>query len=455
MIGTNSNASSGLSGMLDSSASPSLDLIKDCVHCGFCLPSCPTYGLWGEESHSPRGRIYLMKLGAQGAVGMTDTYVSHFDKCLGCMACVTDCPSGVQYGTLIETTRAQIEQAYQRPVADRLFRKLLSKILPYPNRLRILALHLWLYQRVGLQWLVRRTGFLSAHSPRLAALDELLPPLSISAVVETVPEKTDAQSPKRHRVGLLLGCVQRVFAQNINRATVRVLAAEGYEVIAPEQGCCGALMLHAGRREEAIAQAKSMIDTFAEADIDTIVINAAGCGSAMKEYHRLLKDEPEYVDRAQSFAAKCKDLSEVLSALESRSNRCSKDLRVAYLDACHLQHAQGIKIQPRSLLAAIPGIDLVEIPESSACCGSAGIYNLTEPETARQIGDRKAQNIRVARADVVVTSNIGCLLQMKSALARTKQNLPVVHIAELLEATMENHQPTSKDQAVSGTPSLS
>ena len=430
-------------GIFDSHHPPSGELIADCVHCGFCLPTCPTYALWGEEMDSPRGRIYLMKLGIEGAASMTDTYAGHFDKCLGCMACLTSCPSGVQYDKLLEATRAQLERHRPRSAADRWFRALLFALFPHPGRLRVAAAPLWLYQRTGLQWLLRRSGLLKLLPARLRAMESLAPPVNSDAFRRRMPEHVPAQGPSRGRVGLLTGCVQSVFFRGVNEATARVLAAEGYDVIVPPaQRCCGALMVHAGREGEALALARQTIDAFEAAGVETVVINAAGCGSSMKEYGHLLRDDPQYADRAKAFAAKCRDISEVLAGDGApRSPRHAVPLRVAYHDACHLQHAQRVKLQPRAVLATIPGLEVVEIPEAAICCGSAGIYNLVEPEAAEELGDRKAGHVLTTGAEAIVSSNPGCLLQLRAALARAGRPIPVYHMVELLDASIRGTSP--------------
>ena len=416
---------------------PERDLIDDCVHCGFCLPTCPTYALWGEEMDSPRGRIYLMKLGTEGTAQFSDTYVEHFDRCLGCMACVTTCPSGVQYEKLIEPTRAQIERNHPRSSLDRLFRKLIFELFPYPRRLRIMALPLFLYQRSGLQKLMRKAGILKRFPARLQAMEALLPDITAESLRSQMPHMIPAQGTKRMRVGLLLGCVQQVFFADVNQATARVLAAEGCEVIIPAtQQCCGALMVHAGVEKQALAFARRTIDTFEEADIDAVVINAAGCGSSMKEYGYLLRDDPAYAERARKFATKCKDISEILCELPTQAKRNPLPTRIAYHDACHLQHAQRIRKQPRDLLHEIPGLEVLEIPDSALCCGSAGIYNLIEPEAAQQLGKRKAQNILSTSAQMVVSSNPGCLLQLRNGLESAGKPMPIRHIVELLDASI-------------------
>lgn len=424
---------------------PSSKLISDCVHCGFCLPTCPTYALWHEEMDSPRGRIYLMQMGLAGAATMNQKYVGHFDKCLGCMACVTACPSGVQYEKLIEATRAQIERRYRRPLAERILRRLIFALFPHPTRLRLSLLPLWLYQRTGLRWLLRRTGLLRLLPRQLQAMEALLPEVSMHALWSRLPVRIPAQGPARRRVGLLLGCVQRAFFNHVNAATARVLAAEGCEVIIPQdQGCCGALMTHAGREQEALAAARKMIDIFERAQVDTVVVNAAGCGSNMKEYAWLLRDDPRYAARARTFSAKCKDIAELLAELEPRAVRHPTSLRVAYHDSCHLQHAQSIKTQPRALLKSIPGLQVVEVSEAAICCGSAGIYNMVEPQPAQELGDRKARNVLATGAEVLVSGNPGCLLQLQQAMRRAGSVLPAMHTIEIVDASIRGVLPPHK-----------
>ncbi|PYT49751.1 MAG: glycolate oxidase iron-sulfur subunit [Acidobacteria bacterium] len=413
---------------------PSTEIIDKCVHCGFCLPVCPTYVMWGEEMDSPRGRIYLMKLAGDGVAKMNSKWVSHFDSCLGCMACMTACPSGVDYGKLIEATRAQIERNTERSPVEKLHRRLVLETFTRPNRLRLMRLPLLAYQKSGLQAIVRGSGLLKLLPKRMQSIEALLPKLGAR---EAVPEVTPAIGAKRRRVGLLLGCVQREFFPQVNAATARVLAAEGCEVVAPQdQPCCGALLVHAGEEAAAVELAKKMIDAFERANVETIVTNAAGCGSNVKEYGHLLRDDPEYADRAKQFAAKCKDISEFLGELEPHARRSPLRLRVAYHDSCHLQHAQGVRSQPRALLANIPGLDLAEIPEPAICCGSAGIYNLVQPDAARSLGDRKAQLITPLNPDAVITGNPGCVLQLQSALARAGKKTPVLHTIQLLDASI-------------------
>jgi glycolate oxidase iron-sulfur subunit len=413
---------------------PSKELIDQCVHCGFCLPVCPTYVLWNEEMDSPRGRIYLIKMASEGQATISRGWVGHFDTCLGCMACMTACPSGVDYGKLIEATRAQIERNHERSATEKLFRRFIFSVFTRPERLRKLRWPLLAYQKSGVQKVLRSTGLLSLLPKKLQTLEALLPRLPAGEATASI---TPAEGTKRRRVGLLLGCVQREFLPQVNAATARVLAAEGCEVAAPPgQPCCGALLVHAGEEARAIALARRTIDAFERADVDTIVTNAAGCGSNVKQYGHLLRDDPEYAGRAEKFAARCKDVTELLAELEPRARRNPLPLRVAYHDACHLQHAQGVRLEPRSLLERIPKLELVEMAEPAICCGSAGIYNLVQPDAANALGDRKAQLIRRLNADVVATGNPGCLLQLQSSLARAGRKTPVVHTIQLLDASL-------------------
>ena len=416
---------------------PNRDLLDDCVHCGFCLPTCPTYLLWGRETDSPRGRIHLMRLRRDGRESNPQSFVEHIDTCLGCMACVTACPSGVQYDSLLEAARPEVERIASRGFADRAFRRAIFEMFPHPARLRWLAWPLGLYQKSGLQKLVHASGIMTLLPKRLQAMERLLPPISFDALRRPMPERVPAEGTARRRVGLLAGCVQRVFFSEVNEATARVLAAEGCDVLIPkEQGCCGALAEHAGEEADAMASARRLIDVFERIDVDTIVVNAAGCGSAMKRYGHLLRNDKDYAERARTFSARCRDISEVLADLEPRARRGRIDARVAYHDACHLQHAQGVRAQPRRLLQGIPGVEVREIAESEICCGSAGIYNLLEPDAANELRDRKVQNIMGTGADVIVSSNPGCLLQIATGFEQSGRAVSIMHLVELLDRSI-------------------
>jgi glycolate oxidase iron-sulfur subunit len=409
------------------------------VHCGFCLPTCPTYALWGEEMDSPRGRIYLMKIGKEGSVPLDDTYTQHFDACLGCMACVTACPSGVQYDKLIEAVRPQLERNHKRRWNDRLFREMIFALFPYPSRLRVAAVFGAAYERIGGHRLLERSGLLKLLPERLQAVEALLPPARLRDLAKRTPAFTPAVGTARRRVGFLTGCVQRVFFADVNAATVRVLAAEGCDVVAPrEQRCCGALSEHAGREPEALGRARRLIDAFEDTGVDTIVSNVAGCGSSLKEYARLLRDDPEYAERAAVFSAKVRDISELLAELGPVADRHPINGRVAYHDACHLGHAQGVRAEPRAVLRTIPGLQVTDIPEAEICCGSAGIYNLTNPVAGAELGRRKVDNVLAVRPDALATANPGCLLQIRRYWPG---DLPMFHPVELLDASIRGVDP--------------
>jgi glycolate oxidase iron-sulfur subunit len=413
---------------------PPAALVADCVHCGFCLPTCPTYVLWGEEMDSPRGRIHLMKQGLDGEP-LSDSMVEHFDRCLGCMACVTACPSGVRYDRLISDTRQQVERRHTRTRKERALRAAIFRLFPYPRRLRLLRGPLRAYQASGLQRLVGRTGLLPRLAPTLAALESLAPRLTRP---DRPARRVPADGPRRAIVGMLTGCVQGAFFPAVNAATARVLAAEGCDVvILPDrQGCCGALSVHNGREAEAQRFARAMIDVFADAGIDYFVVNAAGCGSSLKEYGELLRDDPAYAERAAAFAAKVRDLSEVLIELGPVAVRHPLPVSVAYHDACHLAHAQGVRAQPRELLRGIPRLDLREIADPEICCGSAGIYNLLNPGPAAELGDRKARDVLATGARLLVTANPGCMMQVAASVARSGAAIGLAHTAQILDASI-------------------
>jgi glycolate oxidase iron-sulfur subunit len=397
-----------------------VDLIADCVHCGFCLPACPTYQSWGVEADSPRGRIDLMKGLAEGSLSFDDDVTQHFDRCLGCMSCLTACPSGVRYDLLIESTRARVEREGRRSPFDRLFRESIFALFPHPKRLLAIAPVMNLFARLGLQ--------------RFLPGGALLPAIDIRAAKRGVAALTPAQGERRARVAVLQGCVQRVMFANVNAATIRVLAAEGCEVVVPPAaGCCGALSLHSGRDVEAKRLARGLIEAFERDPVDAIVVNVAGCGSAMKGYGELFASEPQWRERAERFAEKVRDISEFLAQLGPRAPRAPIDADVAYHDACHLAHAQRIREEPRALLRSIPGLRLVEIPNGEQCCGSAGTYNLFEPESAREIGLRKVANVRATGATIVASGNPGCTLQMQALLREEGAAVRIVHPIELLD----------------------
>jgi glycolate oxidase iron-sulfur subunit len=389
--------------------------------------------LWGEEMDSPRGRIYLMNSGLSGEP-LTDSMVGHFDSCLGCMACVPACPSGVRYDKLIEATRAQVERRHDRPAKDRALRQAIFALFPYRRRLRLLRGPLAAYQRSGLQALLRRSGLLDRLTPVLATMEAIAPPVRRAA---PLPERVAARGTRRATVGMLTGCVQGAFFPEVNAATARVLALEGCDVVIPRrQGCCGALSVHNGREAEARRFARALIDEFAGAGVDRVVVNAAGCGSSMKEYADLLADDPAYAGRAAAFAGMTRDVTELLTELGPVAERHRLAVTVAYHDACHLGNAQGVRAQPRALLRGIPGLELREIAEAAVCCGSAGVWNLLNPEPAAELGARKAANVVATGAELLVTANPGCLMQVAGSLRRTGAEIALAHTVQVLDASL-------------------
>ncbi len=425
----------------DAKNPPKPELIDTCVHCGFCLATCPSYRVIGKEMDSPRGRIYLMDAINKGEAEIDTVTSQHFDSCLGCLACVTTCPSGVQYDQLIAATRPQVERNQPRNLPDRLIRSLIFNLFPYPNRLRYLLPPLWLYQKSGLQKLVRNTGILKKLTPRLAAMEAILPQITNSSGRDDLPDVIPAQGKKRYRVGMILGCVQRLFFSPVNEATARVLTANGCEVVIPaSQGCCAALPAHQGQEAQAQALAKQMIDSFIDEDLDAIIINAAGCGHTLKEYGHILADDPEYKEKAQEFANKVQDVQEFLAAIEFTAELhplASSELTLVYQDACHLLHGQKISVQPRQLLQKIPGVKLREPTDASLCCGSAGIYNMLQPETADELGRQKADNLVNTGASVIASPNPGCSLQIQKHLDLKGSDVKLLHPVELLNYSIQ------------------
>jgi glycolate oxidase iron-sulfur subunit len=419
---------------------PSEAVINTCVHCGLCLSSCPTYRETGLEMFSPRGRIYLMKAVSDGRIGMESAvFQEQMSACLNCRACEAVCPSGVEYGQILEASRTQIEQARAdgrlppHPWLVKLLRGgafgLMFKRL---ELFRLFSRLMWAYQRSGAQAIARRSGIL-----KLLKLDEteaLLPPIS-DRFVAPQGQIYPAEGTPRYHVALLAGCIMSTAFANVHEATIRVLQKNGCEVLLPpDQGCCGALHVHGGDMDGGRELARRNIAAFEGLGLDAIIVNAAGCGSTMKEYGHLLHDDPAWVERASAFAARVKDVSEFLGAIELNT----RDMRplnatATYQEPCHLAHAQRISAQPRALLRAIPGLTLTEMRESSLCCGSAGIYNVTEPEMAARLGNRKLDNAEATSADILVTANPGCHLQLAGGLRRRGSAMRVQHIVEVLD----------------------
>ncbi|CAB4705081.1 MAG: 4Fe-4S dicluster domain-containing protein [Actinobacteria bacterium] len=387
-------------------------LLDDCVHCGFCLPTCPTYQLWGEEMDSPRGRIWLMKATVDGTLELDRTVSERFDRCLGCMACLTSCPSGVQYDRLIELARERVEEEVPRPWRERLLRKVVFALFPYPKRISFAL----------------RFASLPAPGP-FRPLAELAPPWRERVAP---PMVTPARGEKIARVGLLTGCVQSVLFGEVNKATARALAAYGYEVVTPYNECCGALALHAGHREDGHDAANRAYDAFKAAGVDVIVTNAAGCGSHMKDAHL---DIP------------VRDVSELLAAGNAPELH-PLPYRVAFQESCHLGHAQRVREEPRAALRSIPGLELLEPADQEICCGSAGIYNLVQPDAARELGNRKAGAVLATTPEIVATANPGCAIQLAASLRRAGTPLPVVHPVELIDAAITGSwEPKSRRHA--------
>lgn len=413
---------------------PAAAKIDTCVHCGLCLNVCPTYQELGYEPDSPRGRVYLIKAVAEGRMEIGPTFEEHIYNCLDCRACETACPSGVPVGSLIEEARGQIEAARARSGLGGFLRRLFYRsIFPYPGRVRLLNRVGYLAQRSGLLGWLRRRRFFGLLPAHLAQMEAVLPPFSPRCSSETLPLELPPVGERRARVGLLTGCIMDALFADVNWSTARVLQANGCEVVVPRaQNCCGALAVHGGERATAKLQAKRNIDAFEAARVDAIIVNAAGCGAALKEYGELLADDPEYHARADAFAANVRDVSEFLAELGPRRPEHPVEATVAYHDACHLAHGQRVRAQPRQLLRLIPGLRLVELPESDRCCGSAGVYNITHPDMAQRLLDRKVDNVPAA-ADVVATGNPGCILQIRLGARQRGRPFDVLHPVTLLD----------------------
>ncbi len=428
----------------DLSEPPQQSLIDACVHCGFCLPTCPSYRVIGKENDSPRGRIYLMDAINKGEAPLSEVSVSHFDSCLGCLACTTACPSGVQYDQLITNVRSQVQRNHVRSLRSKALRQLIFSLFPYPDRIRLLLAPLAFYQKSGLSKLVQSSGLLKKFSPNLAAMESLLPPVTASCFSDNLPELIPAQGEKRYRVGMILGCVQRVFFTGVNEATARVLSANGCEIVVPRsQGCCSALPEHQGERAQAQALARQMIDSFEGENVDFVIINAAGCGHTLKEYGHILADDPAYAERAKAFAAKVRDVQEFLAeaGLTSELHPLQQEpLVTVYQDACHLLHGQKISVQPRQLLQQIPGITLREPLDAALCCGSAGVYNMLQPEVAAELGQMKATALVNTGATLIASSNPGCSLQIKQSLEKQGKAVLLKHPIQLLDLSIRGEK---------------
>jgi glycolate oxidase iron-sulfur subunit len=413
----------------------SVEGVNQCVHCGLCLAYCPTFSELGTEMDSPRGRIVLIKSLAEGRIRLSDSSVEHLSLCLDCRACETVCPAGVPYGRLIEAAKAEIERQRPGGLLRRAFRWMnFGMLLGHPRVLALAAAGLRLYQASGLQALVRRSGIVRALPGTLPAWEALLPLLPPAADRAPLPALTPAEGERRGRVAMLTGCVQAVVFGAHNRATARVLARNGWDVVAPPaQGCCGALNAHGGDHARALEMARRTIDAFETADVEAVVVNTSGCGAHMKGYAALLADDAIYAERARRFAASVRDLSEVLAAAPLRGVLAPVPMTVTYHDPCHVVHGQKIRSAPRQLLAQVPGLRLVDLPESDWCCGSAGLYNLTQPEMAARLLRRKVRHVTSTGAEAVVTANPGCILQIQQGLGETGSAIRVLHLVEILD----------------------
>ena len=408
--------------------------LRKCVHCGLCLNACPTYRELGVEMDSPRGRIYQMVEVAEGRSPISEDYIEHIELCLACRSCETACPSGVQYGRLIEGALAQIENATRRSVPQRLVRWFAySWLLRSRMLLRAVGLGLLVYQRSGLDRMMRESGFLDSLG-RLGELAQLAPQAQAPFFFSSIGKVFPAEGVTKHRVALMAGCMQNVFFSRLNEATVRVLRKNGCEVTVPaEQECCGALQVHAGLRRIGREQAKKNIVALESGGFDAIITNTAGCGSVLKEYPELFEHDPEWHERAQAFAGKMRDVSEFLASIDLNTEFGQLERTVTYQDSCHLLHGQKISTPPRKMIQAIPGVKLHELPMSEICCGSAGVYNVEHTDISMSLLEDKMRMIESTRADTIVTANPGCMLQLEAGTRRFSRPIPVLHVVELLD----------------------
>jgi glycolate oxidase iron-sulfur subunit len=415
---------------------PTWDFYSKCIRCGLCLNSCPTYRELGVEMDSPRGRIYQMIQVERGRLPLGESFVRHIDLCLACRSCETACPSGVEYGRLVEAARGQIERHHRRPAVETFLRRLFYRdVLPYPRRLEFVGKLLGIYQRSGLEKAKLASGILKLFPGRLAEVARLAPRIDKQFFTVRLGSVVPAIGPWRYRVAFFAGCIANLTFSELNEATVRVLARNGCEVVIPAgQGCCGALHVHAGMRDLARQLAKQNIQTFLADGYDAIITNAAGCGSVMKEYPLLFQEEErEFQEPARRFSALVKDVTEFLAGIDFNREFAPRKVRATYQDPCHLGHAQRITAAPRKLLAAVPGLELIELKEADICCGSAGVYNVVHNEMAGQLLEQKMRRIEETGAELILTANPGCLLQLRAGLARSGNHRRVLHVVELLD----------------------
>jgi glycolate oxidase iron-sulfur subunit len=428
--------------MAASERGPQLFDLDHCVHCGLCLNSCPTYRELGWEMDSPRGRIYQMVQVAEGKQPVTPSYIEHIGLCLACRACETACPSGVQYGRLVEAARSDIEEHRKRPLPVELFRGLVFQyLLTSRFALGVAGGLLYLYQASGLQKILRSSGLLKLFGGRLASIEALAPEAEVPFFFRNIGKVFPADGRQRYRVAFLAGCIANVSFARLNEATVRVLRKNGCEVTIPgDQTCCGALHVHSGLREQARKLARKNIDAVIEGGFDAVITNAAGCGSTLKEYDELLEDDPDYADKAKRFKALMMDITEFLARIELNRDFVPVNEVVTYQDSCHLAHGQKIKVPPRKLLGGIPGLEFRELPLSDLCCGSAGIYNVVHNDMAMSLLEKKMQTVNATGATVVATANPGCLLQLKAGVRLYGKGQRVAHVVEILDESYRSRK---------------
>lgn len=424
------NVSSGFSGI----DIPSDDTITNCMHCGLCLPTCPTFSITGREKSSPRGRIRLIKAVAEGKLEITQGFIEEMNFCLDCQACETACPAGVKYGSLVEAARNQIRVAGKESVFTQLVKNFfLRKVLSQKRSLRTVARILWFYQNSGLERLINAGGVMKFLAPKLSELQKLSPRVDRTFFSDRSPEIIKPNGSVRYRVGFLTGCIMDVAFAGINDDTLKVLLHHQCEVVIPhKQQCCGSLQAHNGDFEIARTLARQNIDIFAAYDLDAIIMNSAGCGAMMKEYGHYLTQDPQYARPALELSRKIKDLSEFLYEIGLKEPSQEFRHSVSYHDACHLAHSQKVTKEPRDLIRSIPGVQFVELNEASWCCGSAGIYNVVQYDDSMKILERKMANVEIARADYLVANNPGCLLQIGHGIKKNRLNTEIVHLATLL-----------------------
>ncbi len=414
---------------------PSYDVITNCMHCGLCLPTCPTYALTGLEKSSPRGRIRLIKAVADGEMELTDTFVDEMNFCLDCQACETACPAGVKYGSLVEAARSQISEQGRASLLERGLKWIfLRKVLSSKRALKNTAKLLRMYQQSGLERMLSNSGLMGFLAPKMEKLQGLSPRIDVQFFDDSVPEILTPPRTVRHRVAFLSGCIMNVAFADVNKDTIEVLLQNDCEIIIPkQQECCGSLQAHNGDFDSARKLARQNIDIFAKYDFEAIVMNSAGCGAFMKEYGHYLADDPLYAEKAKALSNKVKDLSEFLISIDFKKPEHRFAAKVAYHDACHLAHAQHITAEPRTILASLPGITLVELPEASWCCGSAGIYNVVRYDDSMKLLERKMKNIESTGAEFIVTANPGCISQIRHGYTSFGVNGKVIHLATLLK----------------------